>query len=54
MSKVLRIFPGRSIELDEDTDMRSLKELVEIVEEFDKTCDEIVESFTSYLRDMYV
>lgn len=52
--KVLRIFPGRSIELDEDTDMRSLKELVEIVEEFDKTCDEIIESFTSYLRDMYV
>lgn len=52
--KVLRIFPGRSIELDEDIDMESLKELVRIVEEFDKTCDEIVESFTSYLEDMYV
>ena len=40
--KELRVFSGRSIELDEDTDMESLKELVRIVEEFDKTCDEIV------------
>lgn len=52
----LRVYTGRSIEFDEDEDidMESLKELVRIVEEFDKTCDEIVESFTSYLRDMYV
>ena len=46
----LRVYSGRGIEFDEEDSIEVIKSLVEVVQEFDKACDEIIEAFTSYLE----